>query len=269
MNKQTLAKSTIVLSSILLLSLTHSLFFLSSVQAQNTKSRPNLSERVKRFFFGTRPGGVAKGRKRGGAVRGPCRQLSQQIIALVPSTDNGVPFIEQTISQRPTFWFYIPRLPIEQVKAEFLLLNEQGKEIGSEIFPLRSQPGIIRLQMPSKILPLEPNKTYRWAFSAICNPEDRSADVTVNGWLKHTAADSNLNQRLKSTSGREQVFVYTDSQLWYETLTKLAELRQQNPQDVTIQTDWANVLRLMGLPEDAPKTWTTYPLPSNADTTSR
>ena len=277
MSKPTSAKKTISLLSTLLLLLTGSIFFvpvfvpvlIPAAQAQKTRNRSSLIEKIKRFFFGNRTGGVAKGRKRGGAVRGRCRKVSKQLIALVPSNEQEVPFVETTISQRPDFWFYIPPLPVPKASAEFLLLDEQGKEIYSEIFPLNSQAGIIRLKTSDKIPALEANKDYRWAFSTICNSEDRAADVIVDGWLKYTPVNSSLNLKLKLAPEKERVTVYADNQLWYETLTNLAELREQNPQDTTIQADWANVLQLMGLPENAPQTWTTYSLASSGNRTSR
>lgn len=276
MNKRKFSKHAIPLTTILLLLFTNYLLLVSPAEAaKKTRPRPSLIERIKRFFFGTRPGGVAKGRKRGGAVRGrgaingPCRKLDEPLIALVPSTQEGVPFVEQTISQRPNFWFYIPSLPVTQPYAEFVLTDEDGKDVYSGVFPLQSTPEIISLQLPSNFTSLKPNKDYRWIFHAICNPQDRSADVVVNGWLKYTPANDNLNWRLKLTPVTERTQVYIENQLWYETLTNLAELRQQNPQDAIIQADWAKMLQEMSLPENTPQTWTTYSLPPNANAISR
>ncbi len=273
MKKRKLPKYAISFTTISLLLFTNSLFFITSVQAKKARPRPSLIERIKRFFFGTRPGGVAKGRKKGGAVRGrgavtgPCRRLNQPLIALVPSTEDGIPFVEKTISKNPSFWFYIPPLPVTQTYAEFVLMNEEGKDIYSRVFRLQSKPGMINLRLPSNFNSLEANKNYRWIFSTICNPQDRSADVIVNGWLNYTPAQNNLNWQLKLTPENQHMKVYTENRLWYETLTNLAKLREQYPQDETIKADWAEVLQLMGLPENTPQTWTTYPLPA-ADKTS-
>lgn len=266
MNKRKIPKYAISLTTISLLLFTNFLLFITPVQAKKARPRPSVIERIKRFFFGTRPGGVAKGRKKGGAVRGrgavsgPCRRLDQPLIALVPSTENGVPFVEQTISKNPTFWFYIPSLPptVTQAYANFVLMDEDGKDIYSAIFRLQSKSGIISLQLPSNFNSLEANKNYQWIFSTICNPEDRAADVIVKGWLKYTPANKNLN----SQPDNERIKVYIENRLWYETLTNLAKLRQQYPQDETIKADWANVLQLMDLPENAPQTWTPYLLPA-------
>ncbi|MBW4593282.1 MAG: DUF928 domain-containing protein [Brasilonema angustatum HA4187-MV1] len=259
----------VTFACILSLILAHSLQSLPSAQAQQSQRSPNLTEKIKRFFFGTRPGGVVKGIQRGGAVRGRCSNLDQQIIALVPSTENKIPFVEQTISEHPTFWFYIPDLSVSRLNAEFVLIDSQDKEVYSATFALKQQPGIINLQLPKIVPALKEGKEYRWVFSAICNPQNRAADAIVNGRLERIPVSSALNTQLKAAPPKERVSLYTDAKLWYETLTALAELQRSNPQDTEVKTDWANVLQLMGLPKNAPQTWTTYPLPNRTENNSR
>jgi hypothetical protein len=261
------------LACILGLILAHSLERLPSAQAQQpqqSQRSPNLTEKIKRFFFGARPGGVVRGVQRGGAVRGRCSNLNQQIIALVPSTEvpsteKRIPFVEQTISERPTFWFYIPDLSVSRLNVEFALIDSQGKDVYSAIFPLKEQSGIINLQLPKTVPALKEGKEYRWVFSAICNPQNRAADAIVNGRLQRIPVSSTLNNQLKAASLKQSVSLYTDAKLWYETLTALAELQRSNPQDIEVKADWANVLQLMHLPKDAPQTWTPYPLPNGTD----
>ncbi|MBP5973437.1 DUF928 domain-containing protein [Brasilonema sp. CT11] len=268
MNQYISTTQKVTLAFILGLVLTHSLN-LPSAQAQQSQRSPNLTEKIKRFFFGTRPGGVVKGVRRGGAVRGRCSNLNQQIIALVPSTEKGTPFVEQTISERPSFWFYVPSLSVSGLNAEFVLLDSQDKEVYSATFLLKQQPGIINLQLPKAIPALKEGNEYRWVFSAICNPQNRAADAIVNGRLQRIPVSSALSTQLKAASPKQSVSVYTDAKLWYETLTALAELQRSNPQDTEVKADWANVLQLMGLPQNAPQTWTTYPLPNRAENSSR
>ncbi len=266
MNHKISATQKVTFACILVLVLTHSLFGLSPAQAEQSQNRLDLVEKIKRFFFGTRPGGIPTGRQRGGAVRGRCSNLGQNIIALVPSTKEGIPFVEQTITERPTFWFYVP---YSGLNAEFVLINNQDKDVYSKIFPLNQQPGIIDLKLPETIPPLEQGNEYRWVFSAICNPQNRAADAIVNGKLKRIPVSPALNNQLKTASAKNRVSVYTDANLWYETLTTLAELRHNDPQDAQVKADWANVLQLMGLPSNVPQNWATYSLSSsNENSTS-
>ncbi|TBR61843.1 hypothetical protein B4U84_14050 [Westiellopsis prolifica IICB1] len=265
MNKHILINTKTIIACTLVLGFTNSLLYLSPVQAQQSQKKPTLVEKIKRFFFGTRPGGVATNRNQGGAVRGNCPNLGQSkaqpIIALVPASEQGIPYVEQTITERPTFWFYVPYLPVAQVNVEFVLLDNEGQEVYSQIFPLNKQKlGIIGLQLPSTISPLKQNNKYRWAFSAICNPQNRAADAIVNGRLERISVSPTLSNQLKTASAQERISIYTDQRLWYETLTNLAELQRRNPQDAEIKSAWANVLQLMGLPKDAPQNWNIYTL---------
>ncbi len=175
---------------------------------------PGLIEKIKRFFFGTRPGGTPSGRQRGGAVRGRCPSLAQPLMALVPSNNEGIPLVEQTISERPTFWFYASYLHGSPLNAEFALLDEQERVVYSAVFPLNQQPGIISLQLPKTMPSLKEENNYHWVFSAICNPQDRAADAIVNGWVERIPVSPALSTQLKVTSAKERPSVYTDAKLW-------------------------------------------------------
>ncbi|MBO3460783.1 DUF928 domain-containing protein [Aetokthonos hydrillicola Thurmond2011] len=263
MNKNISATQKAILASIVVLLFAHVLFSFLPVQAEQSQNRLVLFEKIKRFFFGTRPGGTPTGRQRGGAVRGPCSNLDKDIIALVPSTAEGIPFTEQTISERPTFWFYVP---YSGLNAEFTLINSQGKDVYSTIFVLNQQPGIINLKLPETVRLLQQGNEYRWNFSAICNPQNRANDAVLKGTLKLIPVSPTLNNQLKTASAKNHVSVYTEANLWYETLTTLAELRYNEPQNTQIKAEWDNVLRLLIHPPSnvpVPQTWVTYSLPNS------
>lgn len=258
--KLTAQKTTFLCLLVLLLA--NSLLYPPPVLAQSQPSS-SLAEKIKRFFFGDRPGGAPSGRLRGGAVRGRCPGLAQQeITALVPATNKGVPFVEQTIAERPTFWFYVPYSPVSQLNAEFVLLDEQEENVYSAVFPLNQKSGIVELQLPKIMPPLQQGNKYRWVFSAICNPQNRAADAIVHGWIERVPVSPALNNQLKVASARERIPIYTDSRLWYETLTALAKLQHVNAHDEEVRADWADVMQLVGLPKDTPQTWAIYYLPS-------
>ncbi len=269
MNKKISATQKAMFACIVVLLLAHLPFGLSPVQAEQSQNGFDLVEKIKLFFFGTgrqkSPIGIPTGRQRGGAVRGRCSNSDKQIIALVPSTKEGIkegiPFVEQTISERPTFWFYVP---YPGLNAEFVLINSQGEDVYATTFLLNQQPGIIELKLPQTIPLLQQSNEYRWVLSAICNPQNRAADAVVNGRLKRIPISLALNNQLKKVSAKNQeVSAYAEANLWYETLTTLSELQQNEPQNAQIKADWANVLQLVGLPPKVPQTWVTYFLPNS------
>ncbi len=259
-----LATRKATLAGILLLALTHLLVCRTPSHAQSQR-KSGFVETIIRFFLGTRPGGTPTGRQRGGAVRDRCPNVAEPLTALVPATPEGFPFIEQTIAERPTFWFYIPYLPVSQLNAEFVLINEKEDDVYSATFPLRQQPGIVSLQLPKTMPPIKEGNKYRWIFSVICNPQNLSGNATVNGWVERVPVSPTLSSKLKAASAKERVSVYADARLWYETLTTLAELRRTNPQDKEVKADWAEILQAVGSSRSVSQTWTTYSLPNQAN----
>jgi hypothetical protein len=218
----------------------------------------NLIARIQRFFFGSRPRGTATGRNRGGAVRDRCPNIQPPLTALVPATSDGIPFIEKTIQDRPAFWFHIPFSPTFSREAEFVIIDEDEKDIYSTKFPLTQQPGIMRLQLPSRMPALQEGKRYRWVFSVMCNPANRSGDATVNGWVQRIPKNLQLNQQLEKVSGLNQSSIYAEAELWHEMFNSLAEFQQANPQNPLIQSIWKETLKESGLPSPAAGKWGNY-----------
>jgi len=146
-NSITVTRS-VVLSSLLWLVLASLPLQLEPAEAQSNR-QSNLFARIQRFFLGSRPQGTATDRKRGGSVRDRCPNIQPPLLALVPSTPDGIPFVEKTIQDRTTFWFYIPFVPTSSRNAEFAIIDEAEKDVYAAKFPLTQQPGIVRLQLPT------------------------------------------------------------------------------------------------------------------------
>lgn len=225
------------------------------------REQSNLIAKIKRFFVGTRPRGVASGRQRGGARRDRCPNVSTPLTALVPFDLDGFPFVEQTISERPKFWFYIPYLPISRRNAEFVLIDENEDDVYSATFPLTQQAGIVSLQLPATVPLLKEGKKYRWVFSVICNPLNRSGDATVNGWIERVPESSTLNTQIMAASLREQISIYAEAGLWYEAWAAFANLQKNNPQDEDLNSDWISLQKTFGLTDTSSQRWTIYFLP--------
>ncbi|EDX76348.1 conserved domain protein [Coleofasciculus chthonoplastes PCC 7420] len=251
----------VILPLVLVSILTNLLVFIPPTQAQSQR-RSGLIAKIKRFFLGTRSGGTPTGRHRGGAVRDRCPNVDQPLTALVPATDAGIPFVEPTISERPSFWFYVPYFPRSQRNAEFVLIDENEDDVYATTFPLTQPSGIVSLQLPQTIPPLKEGEQYRWVFSVICNPANRSADATVNGWIERVPVNLALSNQLQTATDKALLFAYADQGLWYETLTLLAQLQRTHPQQQELQDDWQDLLQTIGLPETISPSWTTYSLPN-------
>jgi hypothetical protein len=169
------------------------------------------------------------------------------LTALLPKTNLGL-----TVAGYPTFFFYIPQTPIKT--AEFVLLDEENKKkVYETTFQIQGTTGITKFSLPaSKTLqPLAVGKVYHWYISMICDPEDRSGDIYVDGWVQRVEANPNLVNQLEKASPHDQIALYRKNDLWYDTLRTLAERRRLSPNDKAIATEWTTLLKSVGLDEIA------------------
>ncbi len=199
----------------------------------------------------------ATGRLRGLGTRGSCPAVEKSLTALV--TPIPIPTEAEatetsptvTVADHPTLWFYVPYSPDSNLEAEFTLItliDEKENDFYNTRFLLKEKPGIIGLKLPEKSPPLQAGKDYTWHFSVICNPADRSGDVSINGSIQRISLNSTLQAQLEKMSDpRAQSTLYAENKLWSEALTVLAQVRRRNLQDRTLQADWSNLLKSMNL----------------------
>jgi hypothetical protein len=168
-----------------------------------------------------RPGGGLSGSE-------SCRKTDKPLTALVPLN------IQQrlTTSEHPTFWFYIPFTSDEIQSIEFSLHERNEDTIYRTSFVPSKTPGIIGIRLPSvPKYALQQGKYYHWYLIVKCKSDsDSSPGLSVNEWVQRVA--------LPSTSANQ-----INPDIWYNSLTQLAELRRRNPEDKEIQRQWINLLQ--------------------------
>lgn len=193
------------------------------------------------------PNWGAPGQRQGGATRGPeaCTSGNKSLTALVPTTNVGT-----TTAEYPVLFFYVPQT---SAKVEFALLDENDNSIyQKEIAPGR-KPGVMSLNLSdSRGLPaLDNGKKYHWYLSLVCNPENRSADIFVNGWVQRIQPEPMLASELNRATAKESVSLYAVNGIWYDTVTALARSRQSSPNDRALKQEWVELLKSVGLEEVA------------------
>jgi hypothetical protein len=175
------------------------------------------------------------------------------LTALVPTPDGSaaadLTMGLKTASDHPTFWFYMPYAPKSGRSVEFVLIDQNEADVFSTTIKLTTTPGIMGIRVPEKIPPLQVGQQYRWVFSVICDPNNRSGDVTVNGWIQREELPAAVQAQLQQAKLPNQRFaLYAQAGLWYEALTTLATLRLTNPKNSAVQ-NWQPVLDSAGLKE--------------------
>jgi acyl carrier protein phosphodiesterase len=94
---------------------------------------------------------------------------------------------------------------------------------------------------------LEVGKRYVWSFSLVCDPEDRSGDLVVKGFVQRIEPQATLKSDLANADQMTKLNVYATNGIWYETLATLAQMRRQTPGDARLTAKWTQLLESQGL----------------------
>ncbi|MBD1893542.1 DUF928 domain-containing protein [Coleofasciculus sp. FACHB-129] len=184
-----------------------------------------------------------------GASRGSsaCAVDAKRLTALVPGKNPGKNF-GVTVTGYPTFFFYIPKNAPQA--AELMVWDVEGKQVVYETtFKISQNPGVVSVGLPEKAnaRSLQVGKTYRFSLALLCDPEDRGSNISVEGWIRRNELSASLASQLQQASPQERPAIYAKAGIWYETLTTLAELRRDRPNDSTLAAAWEDLLKSVGL----------------------
>ena len=189
------------------------------------------------------PDVTAPSNRQGGTHRGS--QLCPaglSVTPLVPPTNIGL-----TLAESPTIFVYVPQTSAE---IEFTLLTENEDKIVYEKTFKVDESGIVGINIPAtgdNSKSLEVGKRYVWSFSMICEPENRSADSVVKGFVQRVEPQPTLTSDLANPDPMSRLNVYAKNGIWYETLDTLAQMRRQTPGDARLTAKWTQLLQSQGL----------------------
>lgn len=214
-----------------------------NAQPKDRSQKPNSSTQIStgkgRRFVPPSLGDIEAptGRRKGAASRtglGTCSPQASNITALVPETQKNKP-LGLTVAQYPTFWVFIPDLPREVSSAEFVLQDKEDRDLYRTAVDLPATSGIIGIDLPH--LPehsLAIDKSYRWTFRILCNRQNPSYNVSVDGIVMRVARNDNR---------------YNDENIWYDILTNVAINRLAAPENIQFQDEWAELMKQISLEE--------------------
>jgi hypothetical protein len=177
------------------------------------------------------------------SVRGGCASTSQlSLTALVPKNKIG-----RTVSDYPTFFFYLP--PIDAELAEFILEDESRNPIYQQEIAIKNVSGVIAVSIPANtnVPPLEVGKNYTWKFTVVCDPQDRSSDLFESGIVRRVELSPDILGELENADPRQKTFIYAQNGIWQDALSNLAAVRRANPNEPVFQTDWESLLESVTL----------------------
>jgi len=188
------------------------------------------------------------GRRRGGGTRNPqvtCVQSTNQVLtALVPANNLGL-----TIAAYPQiFWFVPPHTaPLMEISLYATNADFQDEELlFLSQFKTSGNKGISHFKVPNAInfVPLEEGEVYHWYVSLICDPNDRSQDVTVSGWIERVPVTPSLAETLDSLKGIDRYTALVGEGLWFDALDTWASLHCSQSADPEIMGSlWKNLVQ--------------------------
>ena len=181
------------------------------------------------------------------SVRGGCASSSQlSLTALVPQNKIG-----RTVSDYPTFFFYLPQTKAEL--AELILEDESGNQIYQQDLTIKNLSGVIGVSIPANtnLPPLEVGKNYTWKFTVVCDPEDRSSDQLESGVVRRVELSADILRQLDQADPRQKTVIYAENGIWQDALSTLAAARRDQPNDTALKADWESLLDSVRLGEIA------------------
>ena len=164
-----------------------------------------------------------------------CTDSTSSLVALVP-IENPV----TTTKPNPSFLFYIPDRATAISHGEFSLLSADDKyRIYQASVSLEDTPGIIKIDLPN-IAPhtLEEGKIYHWYFKIYCRNQSNSPiSLNVDGWI----------ERVTLTQARETKIESASPDVWYDSVTRVAESLLDSPQNLELYDRWLKLLHHIDL----------------------
>jgi hypothetical protein len=159
--------------------------------------------------------------------------------------------IARTVSDYPTFFFYLPQPNAEL--AEFILEDENGNLIYGQALTIKNLSGVIGVSIPANtnVPPLEVGKKYTWVFSLVCDLEDRAGDQVERGVVQRVELSADILRQLDAADPRQKTVIYAENGIWHDALGTLAAARRANPNAPVLKTDWESLLDSVTLGEIA------------------
>lgn len=206
-----------------------------------------LTDAQARITFRAPDGLGVPGRRVAGGSRSiqQCLSQNEHLVAIVPKSNMVL-----TTQEKPVFFFYVPQT---SATIEFVVQDsDQQVVLAKQTYKANTKSGIVSI--PLTQTSLETGKQYRWFFSVICNPKERSQDKVVEGGIERINPDSKLVTKLKSASPKERVSIYAASGIWEDSLGTLAQLLAAHPNDTGLKSDWKELLTAQGVNLDKEST---------------
>ncbi|NEQ98435.1 MAG: DUF928 domain-containing protein [Cyanothece sp. SIO2G6] len=158
--------------------------------------------------------------------------------------------VDQTALAHPTILVRVPDSP--GATLTFTLQDEAATtELYMTQFELTgAEKGIVGIQIPATAAPLEVGQTYAWQalLSSSCGPNLGDFRISIGSSLERVELDGQL-EAIEQAPMSDRLAMYAEAGIWQETVSTLAALRLENPDDVAMNEAWSSLMQLVELGE--------------------
>lgn len=181
----------------------------------------------------------------GGRPQG-CKQADRPLTAVVPvyAAAGSEVVWSVTVSQQPTFWFYVPYAS-PSASGEFVLENPVTKQQTIQKVALAAKPGIMQVPLENTAASLAVGQPYHWYFNVYCQRTPDDPDGSVEGNVTRQRPNPAMSQPVNQPNLPQQVAAFAKQGVWHEALTAAAVLHCAHPEN----SAWTDLLRAIGLGE--------------------
>ncbi|MGD1857779.1 MAG: DUF928 domain-containing protein [Leptolyngbyaceae cyanobacterium] len=157
------------------------------------------------------------------------------LTALIPESGIGL-----TGEAHPTLLVYVP--PTAATEAHLTLRNNDRSGLYQSRIQLPQTGGILQITLPPESPELAVDQTYHWSLAILCQPTQTDLP-TATGQIRRVE----LSETVEGSSLLSQAELYGRLGVWHDMLATLAALRQSQPDNTTLATNWAEVLQAENL----------------------
>lgn len=175
-----------------------------------------------------------------------CKESNKPLTALVANKGR-----DYTLSEYPTFLFYVPYVAKDIKTIEFLILDKKERTtIYHTSIRLTEKSGIIKVTLPSDSkYSLKLNEDYHWYFMLSCESNNTiEPDLILDGWVRRVLASPQLENQFEAVKPNAYI-AYIDNEIWQDAVANLAEQYFANPDNYKLSKAWANLLESLGRKE--------------------